>query len=45
MAGIPNCLHLRLRVALMNLDEFTDDETLRPVMRHTRLRPMSQRSA
>lgn len=44
MAGIPKCLHLRLRVALVDLDEFTDDETLRTVMRHTRLRPMRQRS-
>jgi hypothetical protein len=45
MAGIPHCLHPRLRVALMDLDKFTDDETLRTVMRHTRRRPMSQRSA
>jgi hypothetical protein len=42
MAGIPN--RLQLRAALMDLDEFTADETLWTVMRNSPLRPMRQRS-
>jgi hypothetical protein len=43
MPGIPDNLHLRLRAALMDLDEFADNDTLRNVMQNSRLRPWRNR--
>ena len=43
MLSIPDNLYLRLRATLMDLDEFTDDDTLRDVIQNSRLRPWRNR--
>jgi hypothetical protein len=43
--GMPNRLYLWLRVALIDPEECTGDETLRTVRRPSQRRPMRQRSA